>query len=229
MELRNKIVCFLGDSITEGVGVADIAHCRYDNRIKNTYGLQAVYNYGIGGTRIAHQQIPSEKPRHDLCFCGRIYDLEPTADVIVIYGGVNDYIHGDAPIGTPEDTTPRTFYGGVEFLMTTAKELYPKAVIAFITPARMCYKGNTDMLPSPRPEKRPDAMPLKHYVEIMKEKGRYHGIPVLDLYEALGIDPNDPADSARYTVDGLHFNDLGHGSLAARIGEFLAALNERRS
>ena len=33
MELKNKIICFLGDSITEGVGVEDCENCRYDRRI----------------------------------------------------------------------------------------------------------------------------------------------------------------------------------------------------
>ena len=56
--------------------------------------LKKVNNYGIGGTRIAHQNVPSEKPRYDLCFCGRAYNMERNADIIVVYGGVNDYIHG---------------------------------------------------------------------------------------------------------------------------------------
>lgn len=99
MELKGKIIDFLGDSITEGVGVRDIENNRYDNILKRKYGLKAVYNYGIGGTRYAHQSKPSLKPRHDLCFCGRAFNLNPDADIIVVYGGVNDYIHGDAPIG----------------------------------------------------------------------------------------------------------------------------------
>ena len=110
-------ILFLGDSITEGVGVDDIENCRYDNVLRREYGLAATYNYGIGGTRIAHQSVPSEKPRHDLCFCGRVYNIDPNADIIVVYGGANDYIHGDAYIGTPEDKTPATFCGGVNFLM----------------------------------------------------------------------------------------------------------------
>ena len=34
MELKGKIVDFLGDSITEGVGVTDRATNRYDNVMK---------------------------------------------------------------------------------------------------------------------------------------------------------------------------------------------------
>ena len=117
MELKGKIIDFLGDSITEGVGVDDRVNHRYDNIMKKEYGLKEVYNYGIGGSRFAHQSKPSIKPRHDLCFCGRVYDLNKSADIIVVYGAVNDYLHGDAPIGSMGDTTPVTFYGAVRFLM----------------------------------------------------------------------------------------------------------------
>ena len=84
MELKGKIIDFLGDSITEGTGVEDRENNRYDNILKRKYDLKAVYNYGIGGSRLAHQRTPSEKPRFDLCFCGRVYDLNPYADIIVV-------------------------------------------------------------------------------------------------------------------------------------------------
>lgn len=226
MRLENKTICFLGDSITEGVGVTDIAHNRYDHVLQRMYQLKAVHNYGIGGTRLAHQTRPSEKPRHDLCFCGRLYDLSSDADVIVIYGGINDYIHGDAPIGSPEDTTPATFWGAVEFLMKHVKILYPQAVPVFVTPAHSCYGEVREDRPSPRPVKQADAMPVTGYIRILEEKGKQHGIPVLNLYDRLGIDPNDPGDRQTYTADGLHFNDAGHQRLAQCMGEFLAALPE---
>ena len=70
MELKGKIIDFLGDSITEGVGVCD-QNNRYDNVVHRRLELAAHYNYGIGGTRLAHQSAPSETPRYDLCFCGR--------------------------------------------------------------------------------------------------------------------------------------------------------------
>ena len=224
MELKGKIIDFLGDSITEGSGVSDIANCRYDNRIHERFGLAAHYNYGIGGTRIAHQMVPSEKPRYDLCFCGRAYNLDPSADVIVVYGGVNDYIHGDAYFGKMEDTTPATFCGAVYFLMKLLKELYPDKTVVFMTPAHMHFRGDTDKLPSPRAVKKPDAQPLQAYVDVIKARGEELGIPVLDLFEKLPIDPNNEADRAKYTVDGLHFNDDGHAILAKVLGDFLEAL-----
>ncbi|MBQ8432784.1 MAG: SGNH/GDSL hydrolase family protein [Clostridia bacterium] len=225
MELRGKIIDFLGDSITEGYGVADRENNRYDNILKRECGLKAVYNYGIGGTRLAHQSVPSDKPRHDLCFCGRAYNLNPEADIIVVYGGVNDYLHGDAPIGKKGDKTPATFCGAVWWLMNFLKTKYVGKTIVFMTPARYCGQGSkSDTMPHPHASKLPDAKPLLFYVVTIKQTAEEFGIPVLDLYHNLGIDPHKPKDYHNLTMDGLHFNDDGHKIIAARLKEFLEAL-----
>ena len=224
MELKGKIVDFLGDSITEGVGVSDIENRRYDNQLHRRFGFAAHYNYGIGGTRLAHQSVPSEKPRYDLCFCGRAYDLNPAADLIVVYGGVNDYIHGDAHFGTMDDRTPETFCGAVYFLMNFLKTEYTCAKLVFMTPAHMYFKEVSDSRVCPRPIKKPDAKPLQAYVDVIKARGEELDIPVLDLFEKLPIDPNNENDREKYTVDGLHFNDDGQDILAKTLGDFLATL-----
>ena len=224
MQLEGLTVNFLGDSITEGSGVSNVSENRYDNRLRKMYNLKAVNNYGIGGTRIAHQEKPSEKTRYDLYFCGRSYDMDPDADLIVVYGGVNDYIHGDACFGTMDDRTPETFTGAVYYLMDLIKTLYPKASVVFMTPAHCVYRGVSDNIASPLPMKKPDAKPLIEYVRVIKERGKELGVPVLDLFENLGIDPNNDDDRARYTVDGLHFNDDGHGFLARALGSFLTSI-----
>ncbi len=223
MELKGKIIDFLGDSITEGSGVSNLEN-RYDNRLAKMCELKAVYNYGIGGTRIAHQTRPSEKPRFDLCFCGRAYNINRSADIVVVYGGVNDYIHGDAPFGQDGDTTPATFCGGVYFLMNLLKTNFEGKTVVFMTPAHSCYQGVSDKEVSPRPMKHPTSMPLRNYVEVIKATGKKLGVPVLDLMENLGIDPNDPTDRANFTVDGLHFNDAGHEYIAKALEKFLKAL-----
>lgn len=223
MELKGKKVAFLGDSITEGAGVSDVANCRYDNRLAKEYGLSQTFNYGIGGTRLAHQSRPSEKPRYDLCFCGRAYNIDPSADIVVVYGGVNDYIHGDAYFGTMEDKTPETFCGAVYFLMTLLKESFAGKPVVFMTPAHCNFKGVSDREPCPRPIKR-DARPLYEYVEVIKARGVELGIPVLDMFEKLGLDPNCEEVKEKYTVDGLHFNDEGHAYIAKALGDFLTSL-----
>lgn len=221
MNLEGKIINFLGDSITEGVGVINRSENRYDNIIFNKCHLAKVNNYGISGTRIAHQMIPSEKPRFDLCFCGRAYNMSSKADIIIVYGGVNDYIHGDAPFGEISDKSPATFCGGVDFLMRLLKDLYPNAQIVFLTPAHLRYDIVDENYPSPRKMKKPDAKPLKEYVNVIVQEGLKYNIPVLNLFERLPINPNIAEEKAKYTADGLHFNDEGHKVLAELLISFL--------
>jgi lysophospholipase L1-like esterase len=224
MDIKGFKVNFLGDSITEGVGVSDRANCRYDNRLAAMCQLSAVNNYGISGTRLAHQIHASETPRYDLCFCGRAYNMDTTADMVIVYGGVNDYIHGDAPFGELGDTTPATFCGGVWFLMNYLRETYADKPVIFMTPARCKFNECDDLLPSPRPAKRGTGEPLRVYVDIILQTAKQFDIPVLNLYENLGIDPHDPKMHHDYTVDGLHFNDAGHEILAQRLKEFIDSI-----
>ena len=223
MKIKGKIINFLGDSITEGHSVIDRTHNRYDNVMKKKYHLKKVNNYGIGGTRFAYQSKPSENPRYDLYFCGRAQKMDRNCDIVVVYGGVNDYAHGDAPIGTPEDTTPSTFYGAVEWLMNYLTEEYAGKTIVFLTPAHRTG-AYPETLPSPKPMKLADALPLKDYGYIIKEKAKKYNIPVLDMMEKLPIDPNIPEDCEKYTEDGLHFNDEGHKIIAKTVGDFLLSL-----
>ena len=224
MNVKGFKVNFLGDSITEGVGVSD-QNNRYDNRIAKILEFSANNNYSISGSRLAHQSYPSEKPRYDLCFCGRAYDMDTTADMVVVYGGVNDYIHGDAPFGEIGDTVPSTFCGGVYFLMNYLRETYKDKPIIFMTPAR-CFLRNLvdDLIPSVHAAKRVPGKPLINYVDVIIETAKQFDIKVLDLYRNLGVDPHIPEQFQKYTKDGLHFNDEGHALLAQKLEELIVSI-----
>lgn len=225
MNISGYKVNFLGDSITEGVGVTDMENCRYDNRLIKMCNLSSVNNYSISGTRLAHQTHPSAKPRYDLCFCDRAYDMDITADMVIVYGGVNDYIHGDAPFGEIGDTTPETFCGGVYFLMNFLRETYGDKPIVFMTPARCFLRHEVDdLIPSTHAAKRTVGKPLCDYVDAILETAKKFNVAVLDLYRNLGLDPHDPECFEKYTIDGLHFNDEGHRVLANCLKDFIESL-----
>ncbi len=225
MNIKGFNVNFLGDSITEGVGVSDIPNCRYDNRIAKELGLSKVNNYSISGTRMAHQTMPSAKPWYDLCFCGRAYGMDTSADMVIVYGGVNDYIHGDAPFGEIGDTTPATYCGGVYFLMNYLREVYKEKPIIFITPARCFLRHEVDdLIPSVHAAKRVPGKPLKAYADAITENAKKFDIKVLDLYNDLGVDPHIPEHFERYTTDGLHFNNDGHGLIADKLIDLIESI-----
>ena len=112
---------FLGDSITEGVGASNIESC-YVNQVAKILNC-AVNNYGISGTRIARQKKPSSPLTFDLDFQLRAEIMDDTADYTVIFGGINDFSHGDAPLGDKFDNSPYTFCGGLKNLITTIKRI----------------------------------------------------------------------------------------------------------
>lgn len=224
MNVKGFTVNFLGDSITEGVGVADKSN-RYDNILAKEMEFGKANSYSISGTRLAHQTFPSAKPRYDLCFCGRAYDMDKSADMIIVYGGVNDYIHGDAPFGAMGDENPSTFCGGVYFLMSFLRETYKDKTIIFLTPARCFLRHQVDdRFPSVHAAKRVAGKELRAYADAIVETAKQFDVKVLDLYSELGIDPHDPEQFEKYTTDGLHFNDAGHVILANKLKEFIEAL-----
>lgn len=222
MDLKGKTISFLGDSITEGACVSDIEKNRYDNVVLHELGLKKVNNYGISGTRIAHQLKPSEKARHDMNFCGRCFDMDPSSDVIVVFGGTNDYEHGDAPLGSVEDESRTTFCGSMNYLIDKIRELYPEATLVVMTPARR----KDDFLPCERKKDLCGIVGpiLKEYVDDIVEICRRKKVPVLNLFEKLDIDPNLQEDYEKYTGDGLHFNDIGHVIIGKLLAGFLRDL-----
>ena len=218
MELKNKIAVFLGDSITEGVGASSQEHV-YHQVLKKEYGLKEAVNYGISGTRIARQHKPSEWESFDLDFCLRFPEMRDDADIVVVFGGTNDFGHGDALFGTLEDDTPDTYCGAVRFLMRGLLEKYPDSQIVFMTPL---HRGGDEKVNYPDSPNKDRC--LDDYRRVIIELARYYAIPVLDLYSVSGIQPNIPCIAERYMPDGLHPSDRGNEKIASLLGHFLEQL-----
>lgn len=217
MELKGATINFLGDSITEGAGASCIEN-RYTDVFARLYGARA-NNYGIGGTRIARQQVVTDSP-FDRDYCMRMTEMDETADAVVVFGGTNDFGHGDAPIGTPADRTPATFYGACHTLMRGLMERYVGKPVIIVTPL---HRLTEDDLRGDG-TKAADGAPLSVYRRILMEVAEWYGLPVLDLYATGGIQPRVAACREALCPDGLHPNDAGHILLARRIGEFLKML-----
>lgn len=216
MELKGKKINFLGDSITEGYGTSDEDH-RFTALIEKKTGAVCC-NYGIGGTRIARQQNPADDTdvpeNSDYCF--RALNMDPDADIICVFGGTNDYGHGDAPIGSFDDRTPDTFCGALNTLCTELAERYPAARIVFFTPLHRAGENN--------PKDGGEGPTLKTYVDLIRQAAEQYSFPVLDLYRVSGLQPEIPAIRELYVPDGLHPNDAGHVRLTDIIVAFLESL-----
>ncbi len=212
MELKNITINFLGDSITEGHGTTE-QNKVFHQIIKEKYNMTYAYNYGVGGTRIARQIVPTKKnPKFDLTFELRSEIMYQNADAIVVFGGTNDYGHGDAPFGTLDSEDKHTFCGAVNSLIKTLKQNFPQAKLIFMTPIHRIDEAQPTM---------PDSKKLEDYVNAILTICKNHKVAVIDLFK---INPLDPTDK-EVIPDGVHPNDNGHAIMAQVIAEELLKLN----
>lgn len=216
MELKGKTFAFLGDSITEGVGASSESKI-YHQVFKENVGLKNAFNHGIGGTRIAKQMHKSENGRWDLYFIPRVDELEDDADAVVVFGGTNDFGHGDAPLGCFADRTPDTFYGACHVLMEKLICKYPDKPIVFMTPLHRTNEDNSYAMEIPK------NLSLRDYVDVIREVAEYYSIPVIDLFAESGMQPNVACQNEQYFTDGLHPNDNGHERIARKLEAFFRA------
>ncbi len=216
MELKNKTVLFLGDSITEGAGTT-APEFNYVSVFSRLSGANVV-NYGIGGTRIARQTVKSNE-RWDQDFVSRVDDMQKDADAVVVFGGTNDFGHGDAKIGAFDSRDVYTFYGAMHVLCRKLIEKYPDAVIVFMTPLhRLSEDSMTKEFGAPEEKN------LAGYVDIIKEVAGFYGLPVLDLFHTSGLQPKVDIIREKFMPDGLHPSNAGAEKLARRVYGFLSTL-----
>ena len=222
MNLKGLKINFLGDSITQGSG-ASCPDNVYHAVLKREAELAEARNYGIGGTRIAVQTPTPEKEWNDVVdknsFCERFNEMDDDADVVVVFGGTNDYGHGSAPIGRFSDRTPDTFYGACHYLFSGLMRKYIGKTIVIMTPLHRCRETVAARVTLTAPYYN-----LKGYVDIIREVAEYYSLPVLDLFKESGIQPEIPEIMAKYMPDGLHPSDDGNRVIATKLKAFLERL-----
>lgn len=208
-------ITYLGDSITEGVKTTK-RYLEYieDKLTANNYDVTTV-NLGIGGTRIT-----STTDRPD-GFVNRWQDIPSNSDIIVVFGGTNDY-GGSSPMGKMTDDKT-TFKGALNELITSIQNTYPNADLLVLTPIKRYYRSSTEPWSDEDTWKDGDKVAndknllLSDYVEAVKEVAGYNGAKVIDLYHNSGFNPRVEANYNRNTTDGLHPNATGHYLLYKQI------------
>ena len=218
MELKGKKIIFLGDSITEGCGTSSQERV-YHGILKERYGLREIKNYGEGGTRVARQTEITSLVR-DRDFILRARDMDKDADVVVVFGGTNDYGHGQAALGSIDNLDMHTFYGALHTLIRNLINDYVDNQIVFMTPLHRHNEYGQGTWKPDGVEQRP----LCDYVKAVKDVCEYYSVPVLDLYSCGELCGNTPVWYKEYMPDGLHPNDKGHEIIACKLGKFLENL-----
>ena len=211
--IANKIVNFLGDSITYGVDGntnGGTAEYPYPKIISELFGIIAK-NYGVPGSTIGGNNNGIGYS----CMNIRYANMDDNADYVIVFGGVNDYTANvKLPLGSYEDETNETFYGGLKILINGLIGKYPRSRIGFITPLR----------------KRGDTTPntygntLEQYVNAIKQLCEENSIPYLDLYKKGGCYVENANWRSINMNDGLHPSQEFYYKLAQQIGEFIKSI-----
>lgn len=204
MNMNGLKINFLGDSITHGQCASDPELC-YVSLFRKKYPDAVIRNYSVPGSCISDKCLWGVESFYD-----RADKMDPDADLVVVFGGTNDYCCC-CPPGQWGDRTPDTYYGACWALFDKLLRKYHGKWIVIATPLHRLNEDGTIC------EDRPMVAPLWDYVKVMKETAAYFGFPVIDLFSTSGIQPNIDYIRETYTVDGLHPNDAGHALLFERM------------
>ena len=194
-----KWVAF-GDSLTDETINADKKYYRY---IEEKTGITVVV-MGKGSTGY-YKGYDS-----GMAYGQRMANVTADADVITIFGSVNDWHTKNANVemGNASDTVEAgTLAGYINECIDVAIEKAPYAQIALVTP--MDYHGLADNI-------------LEGIANIIKAVAAYRKIKCLDLYHESGFRVDNPTFAAVYTTDYSetaesygHPSNLAHEQLIA--------------
>ena len=211
MDLSNLKINFLGDSITARFW-AESEETSYVGRFRAQYPNATIRNYGVQGSCVSNCCIWGSEDMRT-----RAKRMDPDADLIVIYGGTNDF-HCMTPLGTPEGRDEGTFYGAYNVLLDIITEKYPNAKIVLCT---ILPRFDETWLER---DGRIRVAPTQAYVDIINHIGQMRNLPVIDLFKLECFREPIPGDKSPLTKDGLHPLDEGHEILFNYIHQAILSL-----
>ena len=211
---EGKKTVHLGDSITQ---LAANGTKKYYQYLQEWLPLGSVKQYGISTSTISSGNGAYEP------FVDRYHLMDDDADLVTVFGGTNDW-------GRTE-TTKGEFYGTGGTVNKDATTMYGACHTLFEGLVNKYTNRGAEiviLLPIQRVgQDVPNAttgMTLKEYTEVIKEVAHFYSLPVLDLYNEGGMNPNLAEVKTKYFADNTHPNDVGQERIAHRLLGYLRAI-----
>ena len=187
----------IGDSITE------IYSGSWSTEVKEITGLDIVANYGVNGQVL--------KPMADALTTENMAGI----DLVLCLGGVNDWHHGSATLGSPSDTSSEnTIYGAVKNIVEKVYAANPNAFLIFATPF------NTGKYTT-GPEygaANPNGLTIKNIDLAMLDVCGDLGIPCFSTRQKSGV---NHLNLSVMTIDNIHPSGFGGRHFGKIWGEFI--------
>ncbi len=211
---RQLVINALGDSITYGSGTSS-EDSIYINQIGTVLGADAVNNYGLPSSPVSNTINPALSPQENqsLSFLERYTSMSKDADIVFVFGGVNDYSL-NVPLGDENDTSSSTFSGALNTLFQGLIEQYPDSKIIALTPIQRSDQTGTNEA----------GHELEDYANCVTDIARnYKEVDSIDLYHAPELNFSSEEASSAYLTDGLHPNDAGQEKIAQYVLGIMSA------
>ena len=216
---EDRSAVFVGDSITAGSGTTKI----YFEYLAERLGLSSVTPMGVGGSCIS---AASNYGQSNQPLINRYQNI-PSADLIVVFMGTNDYGH-ETPLGSVNDTQDGTFYGALNTIVPELVSNHTSSKVVFVTPLHRYGFGTSNILGTKYTY---DSVPngvgatLGDYAEAITTVCANNDVPVIDLYAEYILDPSDAVIRTEYMPDGLHPNAVGHEVIAGIMESHIRRLD----
>ena len=202
---RFSSISVIGDSITYGYGLSNISNERYTTLMANHLNT-TVNNYGVSASKLS--EIPNDNVAS---FTERVSQIDRNSDLIVVFGGTNDYWHKSTDIGAIDSDDISTMCGALNYIIDYLQTNFLGKDYLFVFPFNQYYAGVTCDTDHGHGT-------LNDFREAFISTCNRKGVPVLDLYSNSGMDiAHNTTVRNYYTIDGVHPNAAGHERLALLI------------
>jgi lysophospholipase L1-like esterase len=168
----------LGDSTLHGIG--DETGEGYLPEVARILNISDYHKNSLPGSLIAGGDSAGTS------FGARVRNTPADRNLLLIDGGINDDAN-NIPIGVLGVKDNQTFIGAYQIVIERAYAINPNMRIMILTPNRVWGNGS-------------EKNSLRNYVNAAKQVAEFYGLPVLDIYNLLGLNqitkPNMLADDA---------------------------------
>lgn len=186
---EGKKISIVGDSISTG---------GYPGILANLSGA-TIQNLSVSGKLLAGG------------LTGMVTGIDADADLVIIFGGTNDYWHKNVDIGTAESTGTNTFNGALRYILNYLKEHSPNAEYLFVFPPDQTFGG----YPSTHDFGRGT---LDDFREAFLNFCAENNVSYVNLADT-------EFDSSKHSGDGVHPNSTGHQIIAEAIYQAISQMD----
>lgn len=213
----SKRVCFIGDSITEGITAAvdtEGDRISYPEYAADALHIGTMLNHGLGGRSFANYGDDALSIVDNF---GNV--INNSADIIVVFAGVNDYLAemDNKRFGNIYNKDSTAGYcGAVRMFCKEIAANMPDCDVFFVLMYpidRQTYAVCTDVETQPT---------LEDYMEVQRKLAEEYGFEVIDLYSQGFMDCTSQESKDYYLRDGLHPKDNGNIALGTHIAAELS-------